>query len=389
MNSFFKKALPIICLLICLTGCWNSQELTELGFLMGVSLDQTEDGSIELNAQVYSPLETIGGAGAGGDKPSYITIKTENESLFDAARDLPRYYGRRAQWSHMRVILIGEKFAKEHDIGEVLDYFYRDHETRLTMLVIITKGKAADYWKLKPFIERTLGQELKTITESSANVSGKTKRSLMLDIALELNSKVKTAMIPYIETTDEPQKSPYSNGAAIISKGKMVDHLTADEVQKILMLKNEYENGVIEFPCINPGSDKNSKKETLEVRSVRTKISPQLTGYQPSIKMETKIEGIVGEIRCTSITTQEDVKKLEAHIEKMIKDELEEIIERFQEKKVDVLGIGNKLYKQDPALWKKREKEWDDIFADIDFAVDVEVRVTGTGMPLGQKVTED
>jgi spore germination protein KC len=73
----------------------------------------------------------------------------------------------------------------------------------------------------------------------------------------------------------------------------------------------------------------------------------------------------------------------------MKKEELEALIKRLQEEKVDVLGIGNKLYQQDPALWKKWEKDWDDIFADIQFEIDVEVSVEGTGIPVGEKVTEE
>lgn len=389
MGSIFMKALSIICLLICLTGCWNSKELTDFGFVMGVSLDQIEEGNIELNAHIYAPTQTVGGAG-GSDKPAYTNIKTSSKSLFGASRNLPLYLGRKAQWSHMRVLLIGEQFAKKHDIGEVLDYFYRDHETRLDVLIAITKGKAAEYWKKKPFIERTMAQQLLTIIESTSAFSGKTKKASLLDIAIQLNSKVKTTMIPYIKATDEQSKNSYNNGVAIIRKGKMVDHLTAVDVQKILMLTNDFEGGIIEFPCINKGSKKKGKKETLETLSVKTKVSPQFTKNHPStIQILTKIEGIVGELRCTSVTTEEEEKKLESHLEKMIKEQLEAMIARLQKKKVDVMGIGNKLYQQNPALWKKWEKDWDTIFADSHFVIDVEVSVKGTGVPIGEKVTEE
>ncbi len=388
MNSILMKALLSICVLICLTGCWNSRELTDSGFLMGVSLDQAEKGNIELNAHIYAPIQTTGGTG-GSDKPVYTNIKTVNKSAFDASRNLPLYLGRKAQWSHMRVILIGEQFAKKHDLGEILDYFYRDHETRLTLLVIITKGKAADYWKKKPFIERTMAQQLWTTIESASAFSGKTKPALLLDIALQLNSKVKTTMIPYIETTDKQSKNPYSSGVAIISKGKMVDRLPANDVRDILMLTNDFKSGVLEFPCMGKGSKKKGKEETLEILSVKTKVSPQFTENPPTIRMLTKIEGVVGELKCTSITTTEEAKKWESHIEKTVKEKLEARIERLQKKKVDVIGIGNKLYQQDPALWKKWEKDWNDIFANSRFLIDVEVSVKGTGMPLGKKIMEE
>ncbi|MDQ1005278.1 spore germination protein KC [Neobacillus niacini] len=380
------KALSITCLLICLAGCWNSKELTDFGFLMGVSLDQTDEGSIELNTQVYRPMETVGGAGTGGGKPPYVTIKTVSDSIFDAARELTLYLGRKAQWSHMRVILIGEQFAKEYDIGEILDYFYRDHEARLTMLVIIVKGKAADYWEQKPFIERSMSQQLLTIIEMGSATSGKTKSAKLLDIALQLNSKVKTVLIPYIEPTKEQPKTLYSSGAAIVHKGKMVDYLSSSEVQRILMLTNEYKGGIIEFPCMNEDSEKKKKKETLETLSIKTKVSPQFTENPPTIKMLTKIEALVGELRCSSIKDEKELKKLEDHIKKLKKEEIEVLIQRFQEKKVDVLGIGNNLYQQNPHLWEKWEKDWDDIFAETQFEINVEVSIQGTGIPVGEKV---
>jgi spore germination protein KC len=387
MNILFMKVLSMIGVLIVLSGCWSSRELTDFGFVMGVSLDQTEEGRIEVNAQIYSPMETIGGSGAGSKAP-YTNIKTVNDSVFDAVRDLTQYLGREAQWSHMRVILIGEQFAKEQDIGEILDFFYRDQETRLNSFVIVTKGKAADYWELKPFIERTMGQQLNTIQKMTADISGKTNSAMLLNIATELNSKLKTTMIPYIEKTEEKPEAPFSSGTVIISNGKMVDHLSPGEVQKILMLTNEFKEGAIEFSCMEKqDEEEKKKKETLEVRSVHTKISPEFTNTPPTVHLVTKIEGNIGELNCTSITTKEEGKKVEKHISQKAKKEMEEVIKHLQEKKIDVLGIGNKLYQQDPALWKKWEKDWENMFADTQFVIDVKVMIKNTGMISGKNVT--
>jgi spore germination protein KC len=382
MNFKNLKTLSVICVLLCLTGCWNSVELTDLGFIMGVSIDETNEGKIQLTTQVYAPKETTGGTG-GSDKPAYINVKAVDKTIYATTRDLNIYLGRRAQWSHARVILIGEKFAEKHDLGEVLDYFYRDHETRLTMLVLITKGKAADYLEQKPFIERTMSQQLRTMTETAPRFTGKTKRTLLLDIALQLNSKVQTSVIPYIQLTNGQPKTPYVSGAAIISKGKMVDHLTSPNVQKIRMITNDFQTGTIEYPCIKNGT---KDTESLDVLSINTKLSPQMTMI-PSVHLKTKVTGIIGELRCSSLTTDEEIKKLEAVIEQTIKKDIKVLIERLQRKKVDVIGIGNKIYQRNPTLWKKVEKEWPDIFADIHFDIDVDVNLNNTGMNAGKKVT--
>ncbi|MBT2725195.1 Ger(x)C family spore germination protein [Bacillus sp. ISL-46] len=386
MNSIAMKALPIMFLLLSLTGCWDSKELTEFGFIMGISLDQTEEGTIEINAQSYSPTETTGGMG-GTEKTAYTNIKTINESVFDGVRDINRYLGRLPRWSHMRVILIGEQFAKEHDIGEILDFFNRNEDVRLTTLVIVTNGNAADYLTIKPFIERTVSQQLQTIIESSTKYAGKTIKASILDIDLQLKSKAKTALIPYFKMNEEQQQAPYSSGVAIISKGKMVELLEPRDVQEVLMLMNKFKSGMLEFPCLDDGSQETSKMETLETSLIKTKITPKFTMKPPTIHMLTKIEGTIGELRCTTITNVGEEKKLEDHIKNIIEEKIESVIERMQEEKVDVLGIGNKLYQQDPALWKKWEKEWEDIFADIQFIIDVEVNLRSTGMPIGEKVT--
>ncbi|SMQ78566.1 spore germination protein KC [Bacillus sp. OV166] len=386
MNSIAMKALPIMFLLLSLTGCWDSKELTEFGFIMGISLDQTEEGTIEINAQSYSPTEKTGGVG-GGEKQAYTNIKTINESVFDGVRDINRYLGRVPRWSHMRVILIGEEFAKDHDIGEILSFFNRNEDVRLTTLVIVTNGKAADYLTIKPFIERTVSQQLQTIIESSTKYAGKTIKASMLDIDLQLKSKTKTALIPYFKMNEAQPKALYSSGMAIISKGKMAELLEPSDVHEVLMLINKFKSGMIEFPCLDDGSQESSKMEALETSHIKTKITPKFTMKRPSIHMLTKIEGTIGELSCTTITNVGEEKKLEDHIKKIIEEKIESVIERMQEEKVDVLGIGNKLYQQDPALWKKWEKDWDDIFADLQFIIDVEVNIRSTGMPIGEKVT--
>ncbi|MGJ9385971.1 Ger(x)C family spore germination protein [Salipaludibacillus sp. CF4.18] len=379
--------LSIVMLVLCLTGCWNSKELPDLGFVMGVSLDLTEDGMTEMNMQVYSPEETIGGGGSGGDTPQYTNIKIVSESVFAGVRDITRHLGRKAEWSHMRVILIGEQFVKEQNIGEILEFFTRDHEVRLTSLAVITEGKASDYLEVPPFIERTVSQKLRTIVERGEEFSAKTIKSLLLDVTMELNKKVKVAMVSRLQMTeDKPQI--FSNGVAVISKGKMVDKLSSEEVQNVLILTDQFEDGIIEFSCLEERKETRGK-ESLEVLSVTTSTSSDFIEKPFTVEKVVKIEGIIGEIKCTTITTEEELKKVEDHITKTVKADLEAIIERLQEKKVDVLGIGNQLYQQAPALWKQYEQEWDDIFADTRFTIDVEVHITGTGMPTGEKVMEE
>ncbi|WP_163539258.1 Ger(x)C family spore germination protein [Gracilibacillus sp. YIM 98692] len=375
-----------IAILLFLTGCWSSKELVEYGFVMGISIDQTENEEIEFHAQIYSPAETIGGT-SGGETPFYTNINSKGKSVFDSARNIPVYLGRKAQWSHMRVVLIGEDFAKKHNIGDVLEFFYRDHETRLMSYVLITNRKAADYWEMKPFIERTISQELRTILDSSANFTGKSKKSMLLNVAMDLKSKSKTTLIPYIKKTDNDSLAPVANGAAVVQEGKMVDYLDAADFEKIIMLKNEYKGGIINFPCMDKENDK--LQETIEVAALETNLSPQFNQESLSIDITTKIDGFLGELQCSTVTTADEVEKLEKHIAKNIQDDMNQVIHYLQENELDVLGIADKLYQQKPQLWKKHEAEWGKMLAESEVDLEVEVKVESTGMAGGEKVVEE
>ncbi len=380
------KRLFTIGILLILTGCWSSKELVEYGFIMGVSFDENENEEIEFYAQIYSPAETIGGT-SGSETPFYTNINLEGKSVFETARDIPLHLGRKAQWSHMRVLLIGEDFAKAHNIGDVLEFFYRDHETRLMSYVIITNGKASDYWEMKPFIERTISQELRTILDNSTNFTGKSTKSKLLNVAINLSSKSKTTLIPYIKKATNDSLTPVATGAAVLQEGKMVNYVDPADLETLNMLNDEYKGGIINFPCMN--NEIEHLKEALEVYSLETKLSPQLNQESLFINITTKINGSLGELQCSSVTTADELKNLEKHIAESIQADMNNVIRYLQENELDVLGIADKLYQQKPQLWKKHEADWGMLLAGSEVNLEVEVKVDSTGMAGGEKVVEE
>ncbi|MFC0561419.1 Ger(x)C family spore germination protein [Halalkalibacter alkalisediminis] len=379
----YSKFIVSVCIFITLSGCWNSLELTDQVFVMGVSIDQTKEGIIELTTHMYSPSQTIGGQGGSADTSTTFQITTQDESLFEAIRDIPLHVGRKAQWSHMRVILVGEDFARNNPLTDILDFFYRDHELRFKTYVLVTQGKASEYWGIKPFIERTTAQQIRTIQESGTAFSSKTKETTILELALQLNYPVKTATVPYIELNKE---SVVTTGMAIVSDGKMLDRISTANVHNLLILTNEYNHGTIQFPCMN--EPKSTKKDSLEVTEIETKLTPNFSSTPYTIQVATSVEGHIGEFHCSKMTSEEERKRLQAHIENSIKRQLTTFIDEIQNKKMDLIGIGNILYRKDPALWKSLEKDWSQVFSETQFEIDVTVNIESTGMLTGENLAE-
>lgn len=373
-----------------LTGCWDRMELPERAFVMGAALDADDSGRFVLTVQVYKPSQSVGPQGSKSGN-SFVNIRTVDNSLTEAIRDIPIHLGRKAQWSHMRIILIGEELARKHGLKETLDFFYRDHEPRLTTTLTVTEGKAADYLEVKPLIERTVSQQLFQSQKSTAANSSKAPGMNLYRLALQLKGQVGDAYIPYMYMDGSGMSNePNAAGAAMVKKGVMVDVLPPNLVEGLLMLLNEYKGGIIEIEC---PSDKKKQgkaafdyKESVEAQRLTSKIEPKPKGDHLDVDIRLHLRAAVTELRCTQLDTMDKERKFADRIANEITGIVEELVDRLKKEKVDVLDIGNRIYTKNPALWKRWKDDWDDIFASARFHVKTEVEIINTGTEVGKQL---
>ncbi|MEI7027050.1 Ger(x)C family spore germination protein [Paenibacillus sp. y28] len=189
---------------ILLPGCWSSHELTRWGFVQAAAIDLGKNGQLQLTVQIYRAGSSKGGAGGGGSPaqqtksgPSFINIQTSSSTVHGATRDAVLQLGRRLQWSHMRMLLLGEDIARSQNIPQILDYFSRNNEPRGTVSLLITEGEAQQYLNLRPLIEGTMGQQLKTIEQNSFRYSGKTMEVSLTDVGIQAADDTPVYTIPF------------------------------------------------------------------------------------------------------------------------------------------------------------------------------------------------
>jgi len=372
-----------------LTACWDKHELTERGFVQGVGLDLTENGEIQLTTHFYKPA---GGASGGsteqgkGGESHYFNITTVDDSVFEAVRDITIHLGRKAQWSHMRVIAIGEELAKEKNVWDILEFFSRDHEPRGTTPIIIAKGKASDYFTMKPYIESTLGEHLRRIQEAAQTFSQKTIENSLLQINIQRKSESGVTLLPYMYIDEKNEgKSPVIAGAVLFTKGRMAGMVSPENMKGFLMLTNQTKSGIIEIDC---EEDNRIQKDTFEIVSVKSKMKPKIIGNSITVKIVTKIEGSIGELHCHKVDKPEQEIAFAKAVEKTVKREMETIIEQLQEKKLDAIGIGDKIYRKNPQLWGKLKKNWGEEFSELRFVINVQAKVRDTGMNTGKPISK-
>ncbi|KRF09884.1 Ger(x)C family spore germination protein [Paenibacillus sp. Soil787] len=390
MRTFGTAAITFV-VLVFLTGCWNRVELDEYAFVQGVAIDQAENGKdIELTIQFYRPMTGSKKIEGGPSRESYVNIKTRDKTLFEAIRDVTIHIGRKAQWSHMRVLIIGEDIARKRNIGELLDFFSRDHEPRATIFVMIGKDKAKLYLeKGKPFVETSMGQQLRESEKMASKNTGKSLKTSFINLMLELKSETGVAAVPYVyfDPKNIPISSPVT-GLALMKKGKLVDIMPSKKIESLLMLLDKYKSGILQIECPGESKKKMKKMESVEVANLKTKIKVKHMGDSVSAHVSTKIDGYFGELVCTNLKTPEDVEKFNKRVQKVIEKDINSTLLLLQKQKMDVLGIGNRIYRKDPAFWYRLKPNWEDRFKNLKFTVEVKANIFNTGANLGEPVAK-
>ncbi|MDM5317828.1 Ger(x)C family spore germination protein [Fictibacillus sp. b24] len=363
--------------LLFLSGCWDHAELTEYVFVQSLAIDQNKDGTIKITTQFYKPAPKISSAGSGGE--SYFNIETEAKSVFDAIRDVTIHVGRKANWGHVRFIVISEDVAKKLNLGSALDFFYRDHEPRLLTGIAVTEGVAADYLKEKPHVENTVSEQLNEATKTGSKFSAKTYPANLFTIGKQLHSEVDTTYAPFLKKQKAKENSIFVDGLAIFQKGKLKTILSNKDTKSLMLATNEFQFGIIEVSCKG-----NKLRETFEVTESHTKTSVSIKKEAIHYYIKPKLQASMGELECTTIKKGSQVEELNEKIEKQINANLTALLKHSQKKNLDIIGLGNYIYRSNPQEWAKIKKEKIPYYKNAVFHVDATMNVTNTGTDIGR-----
>ncbi|MFA9458632.1 Ger(x)C family spore germination protein [Halalkalibacter sp. AB-rgal2] len=374
-----KRIFLLMIALLFLAGCWDQRELMERGFILGAAIDEDQE-KVELTVQFYRPV-MIGsseGGGGGGREPIVTTI--ESESVSEAARNLVNYFGRKANWSHMQVIVVGEETVRHRHFNDILAFFYREQEPRATTNLMIGKGKGSDYLATEPMFEYASSRQFRELQRISHDEAGNTLDTTLHELSLQLQSELGVAIVPLVEKKIEKEitTSPLT-GVAIIKDGVMVGDLDGTETQHVLIIRQQYNRGIWKIPCEEDPSV--SKSDNMEIIVRESRVSPDLVGEQIIVDVDIEFEVRVRELMCdTVLETSEEVNAYAQKIEETIEEDLNKTIEGVKKKKVDVLNLGNDYHKKDAKKWEEIKDDWEEYFESAQFVYDINVEIVSSGL---------
>jgi spore germination protein len=382
----------VFCSLLFLSGCWSSHEIEDRGFGVAMAFDKGEESQIEnklkdegagfpqknlitFTYQFINPTGTGGqqNGGAALQKP-YINFSQTGDSVHQIVREIALRMDRPVFTPHLKVLVISEELLSLLNIQQILDFFLRDNEIRLSSYVLVSKGKARDTLEVKGTGDMPAFRLLGIIE----NQYRSSKILPPMPLA-KLTGKIHSGssfLIQNVATADGEVKLA---GAAIINGKSKKWHgfLNEEDVEALNWLTGELQGGVLKT------FDQQTDQITVfEVNSIKSKITSTVNGNKISFDVSIQSEGRLSEnwVVAEKEGDNEFLKRIEKAAENEVERLVKGVLEKMQaEYQVDVAGFGEHLRIEHPKVWEAVKEDWDQTFSDIPITFNATLTITDYG----------
>lgn len=385
------RKLLLICLIVLMLlpiiGCWSRKELNDLAIVVGMGIDKKGD-NFNVSIQILNPEQLIGSK-ALGDRAPVIVIESTAISVSEAMRNIITKLARIPYLSHLRLLVISEKLARE-GIGDALDFISREHEFRSDFAIVIAKGgKARDILTVLTPLEKIPANKLFVSLQKSQQVWAHTRLTTLDELindllsegkqpaitgAIEIGNKQAPDTHEIIQHT-EPTNIVKFVGLSVFRGDKLIGWLNQENSKGYNYILNHVQRTVGHIECPKGG--------TLSLESIRTnaKIKATVLRGTPRIHVQLDGESNVIEVNCPiDLTKTETVKEIEKLSNQKLEEMMEGVIHKAQKYKSDIFGFGQAIYKENPKAWSKLSEDWEDHFPnlEVDVSATIKLRRLGT-----------
>lgn len=357
-----KKYLLIIILIpFLLTGCYDYKELNSIAIVSATEINKIDDEYI-IYAQVVNPQAP---EKTTNPQAPFIIYTGKGNTIQEAYRNITTEASRYLYPSHLELIIINEKLAKE-DVTQVIDFYLRHPALSGEFYLMI--GKNDNILEAITPIDAISSSSIKSSVDISNKYLGITNKVTFNDFtnqALNPNLEIIVPSIELLNYKEESQKTEsvektqtetkYKlSGLSVFKDNKLLGYLTEDESLSYNIINNKIKNAIINYEC-----DKENKKYiAIEVINTSSKIS--FSKEDKSIKIDISIKANLNEIQCDiDLKDKENIKKINKMYEQDLKEKLTKNISSIKEKyNSDIFGFLDIIYKNDYSYYKTIKDTW-------------------------------
>lgn len=368
------KCIILLVSFVIICGCWDRMEMNDLAFVTGTALDLSDDGNILCSLQIATP-STEGGTSSGG-RDKFFIISAEGKSGNEIHQKLQKKSSRHLFYSHRSVVFISERLAK-HGIQGALDIFIHDPRNRLRTYLMVVKGEEGQNILQMNYPLKQV--PIEAVREME--ISGDDLAVTLRDFFISSNSEGVHPVVGVIET-DNHSKDPHKQlfsfaGAGVFKDLKLSGLLDIKETLGLMWVTDK-----LKYGRITANLPEGNGEVGMIITHADRKIITQ-TGHD-SVQFKIQLKGLGSLVENNSgldINEPKNLKLITKALEDQAKKQVQDVIFKIQKKyKVDSVGFGQEIYKQNPKKWTILKNQWDTRFPEADISVEISLTINGAGM---------
>ena len=381
-----RSSALLLGIALLVSGCWSRREVNEVTISSALAIDQESEQEIRVTMQVLQPTTT---GESGVPRPTVFNVTATGKTTADALRNLNQVLSRRPEWKHNNAIILGEAVARQ-GVSDALDFFVRDHESRLDQWLLVTHGRAADVLVPRFKLEPNQGVGIRRLNRNAVRLTARTVPIRLYDFMLSLTNPPEAPLAAGVETVQFPDPSNEERltqrlriaGTAVFRQDRLAGWLDESESRGLQWLRGHITGPMLVVPCRKgPGQGIG-----VEVMRVRAKLRAQWQGTLPTVRVMVNVSAKLGDLMCPEDLSQRQAQHdLQYRTAALIEAEIENVLERLQHDLVaDPVGIATAIERRFPAQWKQLRPRWDEVFPKIKVKPEVAVELEQTGITVGK-----
>ncbi|MFJ7829718.1 Ger(x)C family spore germination protein [Peribacillus sp. NPDC097284] len=381
------KFIPLLVLVLILSGCWDSNEPERLVYAHGVGVDY-KDGKVVVYLQIIN-LQGLAKTEAGGDPSSQNASDVgtgTGDTLEEAIFDLYHTSDRRIYWGHLSFVIFSDEALNAGGFKKTVDFLDRYRETRYRIFFYMTKESVKEAMLVAPIENISLAFSKLSDPEGNYKQSSFIPPINLRELIIEMDEPAYFVSIPRMKVTKqwsgqkEKKKDLLLDSIAVISENK-IKTIFPTRAMKGARLVNK--NFVRDSVTLFPGTRQDTSVIVYE-KKVKMKPVIEKDGkvrFHIKMKLKSSIE---------TMKVDSSPKEYERELKRILKKEIKYTYKYAKEKKVDLFRLSETLYRKDIKKWKEIQKDGEIPLEDDTIkSIKIEVNLQNTGKDKLTPIFED
>ncbi|MCR6095846.1 Ger(x)C family spore germination protein [Salipaludibacillus agaradhaerens] len=369
-----------------LSGCWDANELGDLGIVFGIAIDKADNGEYLVTTQVINASEI--GEQETSERAPAVTFTESGASVSEALRRLATRTPKQFYLFHLRFIIISEDMAKEEGLASFIDLLSRHDEMRTDFSMAVARNtRAKDILTLFTRLEKIPANSLFATLELSETVWAPTVATFLDELIIDMELIGKEPVLVGVEIIGDEQEGKLPENVAKIEPDTLINFMTigAFKEDKLCYWMTEDQSKGFNYIVGNVETTLgvipvDESLISVEILNADSELVVNVNKGEITIDITITGDGNIVEVKGDiDLSDPKEIEKINQVGRDRIKEVVVDSLAEAQKHQADVFGFGELVRKEDPELWKQLKDKWGDEFAELNTSVNVELSIEYTG----------